>query len=86
MKRKKDSFSPDSHFVGIGAGIGAGIDAIHKIARTCQRMATTRARWRASTALRLIRVLDVLHEYVSALRSARALSSHALAPARDATR
>ena len=38
------------------------------------------------TALRLIRVLDVLHEYVSALKSARALSSHALAPARDATR
>ena len=39
------------------------------------------------TALRLIRVLDVLHEYVSALKSARALlSSHTLAPARDATR
>ena len=38
------------------------------------------------TALRLIRVLDVLHEHASALESASALSSHALAPARDATR
>ena len=57
-----------------------------ELARTSQRVATTRARWRAMTAFRLIRVLDVLHEYVCALKSARALSSHALAPARDATR
>ncbi len=47
---------------------------------TSQRVATTRARWRASTALRLIGVLDVLQEYVSALKSARAFSSHALEP------
>ena len=38
------------------------------------------------TALRLIRVLDVQEKYVSAPEAARALSSHALAPARFATR
>jgi len=32
-----------------------------------QRVAAARARWRAMTALRLIRVLDVLHEHASAL-------------------
>ena len=42
-----------------------------------QRFAATRARWRAMTALRLIRVLDVLHEHASALEPARALSVRA---------
>jgi hypothetical protein len=45
-----------------------------------QRFAAARARWRAKTSLRLIRVLDVLHEHASALEPARALSSRPLRP------
>ncbi len=40
-----------------------------------KRVVAARAPWRAMIALRLIRVLDVLHEHASALESARALSS-----------
>jgi len=50
------------------------------LARTSQQAAAARTKWHAMTALRLIRVLDVLQEYVSALKSARALSSRPLRP------
>jgi len=48
------------------------------LARTSQRVAAARGQLRAMTAFRLIRVLDILHEYASALEPARALSSRPL--------
>ena len=54
--------------------------AARELAWISQRVAAARARWRAMTALRLIRVLDVLREHASALEPARALSSRPSRP------
>ncbi len=63
-----------------------GAAAAGRVARIYQRVTAVRAGGRARTGLGLLRVLSVLVQYASAPESARALSSHALAPARFATR
>jgi len=53
---------------------------MRKLACISQRLAAARAQWPAMTALRLIRVLNVLQEYACALEPARALPSRPLRP------